>query len=130
MDASLIKPDLQNRADIDKLLRAFYARAMSDALIGHFFTEVVKLDLESHLPRITDFWENILFQSAVYAGNPMQQHRAIHQLSPLSAEHFIQWVALFHATADEMFEGPVAEMAKLRAANIAALMQHKVIGGA
>ena len=52
-----MKKDIQTRADIDDLMLHFYARAMSDAVIGCIFTDVARLDLENHLPIIGDFWE-------------------------------------------------------------------------
>ena len=42
--------DIENRPDLEQLLTEFYLVAMSDAQIGHFFTQVVRLDLNEHLP--------------------------------------------------------------------------------
>jgi len=52
--------DIENRADCEALVRAFYARAFEDPLIGWLFTDVARLDLEAHVPRITSFWETVL----------------------------------------------------------------------
>ena len=46
-------PDLATRDDLEALLRAFYRRAFADPLLGHVFVDVVQMDLEEHLPRIT-----------------------------------------------------------------------------
>jgi hemoglobin len=51
-----MKKDIQTRADVDDLMNRFYARAMSDAVIGYIFTDAAELDLETHLPVIGDFW--------------------------------------------------------------------------
>ncbi len=59
--------DLENRDDIDLLMRRFYERAMADDVIGFIFTDVAMLDLDHHLPVIGDFWETIVFQTPVYA---------------------------------------------------------------
>ena len=48
--------DIETRADCERLVRAFYERALVDPVIGWLFTDVAKLDLEEHVPRITDFW--------------------------------------------------------------------------
>ena len=49
--------DLENREDIVQLLTSFYQKVFADELIGHFFTEVVPLNLETHIPVIADFWK-------------------------------------------------------------------------
>lgn len=116
--------DIGSRDDIDHLLRHFYARAMHDPVIGYLFTEVAHLDLEAHLPVIGNFWEAVLLQRPVYRGNPMRQHHALHAMSALRAEHFQQWVALWSASVDALFEGPVADEARRRAAIVAEAMQH------
>lgn len=59
--------DIQDRDDIDRLMRRFYSRVLADEIIGYIFTDVAKLDLEHHLPLIGDFWESIVFQNPVYA---------------------------------------------------------------
>jgi truncated hemoglobin YjbI len=61
-----MKTDIESRADIDTLMVRFYEKAMTDPVIGYFFTEVVQLDLEHHLPIIGDFWETALFGSGAY----------------------------------------------------------------
>ena len=47
-----MKSDIESRADIERLLDAFYKVAIHDPKIGHHFHE---LDLEQHLPIIADF---------------------------------------------------------------------------
>lgn len=116
--------DIEDREDIDRLLRHFYGVAMSDDLIGYLFTEVAKLDLATHLPVIGNFWEAVLLQRPVYRGNPMRVHHALHAMSALRAEHFQRWVALWAASVNTLFAGPVAAEAKRRAAIVAEAMQH------
>ena len=53
--------DIETRQDIEKLMIAFYSKAISDEVIGYIFTEVAKIDLSHHLPIIADFWEMVLF---------------------------------------------------------------------
>ncbi|MBN9296862.1 MAG: group III truncated hemoglobin [Filimonas sp.] len=124
-----MKGDITSRQDINVLLEAFYAKAINDDVIGFFFTEVTNLDLVKHLPVIGAFWENVLFGTGDYKGNPMQVHKHIHHLSPFNKAHFDRWVTLFQGTVDELFEGEVAERAKQRAQSIATVMQIKVIYG-
>jgi hemoglobin len=118
--------DLATRADIDRLLRAFYAKALVDAEIGYFFTDVARLDLEAHLPRIGDFWEQVLLQRPVYLGNPMAVHVHLHGASPLAASHFDRWLFLWAEAVDASFAGKVAEQAKQRAAIIAESMKARL----
>jgi hemoglobin len=121
-----MKRDLQNRDDLIQLLDAFYSKAFKDDTIGFFFTEVVPLDLETHIPVIADFWESVIFQSRQYRKNVMQVHQHIHQLSSIKKQHLDRWVELFTATVSDMFEGPNAELIRQRARSIAQLMDIKL----
>jgi hemoglobin len=56
-----MKTDIRNRKDIELLVNAFYDKIKTDGVIGFLFTEVAKVNWETHLPRMYDFWENILF---------------------------------------------------------------------
>lgn len=118
--------DIENRSDIEQMLEAFYARAFKDDLIGRFFTEVVPLDLETHIPVITDFWEAIVFGTHSYRKNVMEVHRHIHELSSIKKEHLDRWAALFTQTVDVFFTGSKAELMKQRARSIATLMDIKL----
>ena len=121
-----MKTDIANRMDIEKLINTFYDKVKSDEVIRHFFKEVVHVNWEKHLPIMYSFWENILFHSGGYEGNPMQKHIALHMLSPLKPEHFKRWLLLFFTTVDELFEGDNAEQIKQRAKSIAMVMEMKV----
>lgn len=118
--------DIENREELEKFLWAFYEKAFRDELIGRFFTEVVPLDLQTHIPVIADFWESVVFGSRGYRKNVMQVHQHIHQLSPISKEQLNRWVLLFTQTLDEYFHGPNAIVMKQRAASIATLMDIKL----
>lgn len=113
-------PDLTDRTDVDELLRAFYGRALVDPLLRPVFVDVARMDLEEHLPRIGDFWEKVLFNTATYDGAAMRVHRRLHRARPLTAELFDRWLALWDATLTEHFAGPVADAARAHAQRIAA----------
>jgi hemoglobin len=119
-------PDIRGREEVEQLVRAFYEKVLLDPVIGYIFTEVVKLDLEAHLPRMYDFWEFTLFHTGQYRGNPMQLHVKLNEKEALKEAHFTQWLALFNETVDELFEGPVAFQAKTRAQSIATMMQIRI----
>lgn len=123
-----MKTDIKNREDIEKLVNAFYDKVKADASISYFFNEVAKVKWEDHLPKMYDFFENILFSEGNYDGNPMLTHEEIHKKSPVSSSHFIRWNELFNKTVDELFAGKNADEIKQRAINISAAMMHKTLG--
>lgn len=122
--------DIENREHIEQLMRSFYAKAIPDTIIGHYFTQVIDMDLEKHLPVIIDFWETVLFGVAKYRSNAIAIHKHLHEKSAFEQKHFTQWVQLFQSTVDELFEGEKAELAKQRALSIATVMKIKTTHGA
>ena len=70
--------DIESRADCERLVRAFYGRALEDPIIGFIFVDVAKLDLEAHVPRITSFWETILLGAQSYGGGAFRPHAQLH----------------------------------------------------
>lgn len=122
----VMKRDIESRADLERLLESFYSVAMSDEKIGHFFSEVVRLDLTKHLPVIVDFWEKVLFGKPVYQGNPLAVHQQLHEKSPILKEHFERWVEIFIGTIDKLFAGDLAETAKTRANTIAGSLYRRL----
>ena len=121
-----MKVDISTRKDIELLVNTFYTSVLKDEIIGKFFTEVVVLNFEKHLPTMYDFWEMALLDKMIYRGNPMLKHISLDKLSPLSEEHFDRWIALFSATLDQLFQGPKAELAKQKAKSMKSLMLHKI----
>ena len=123
-----MKTDIKNRNDIEKLINTFYGKIKTDAKIGYFFTDVAKVNWEEHLPKMYDFWENIIFSKGNYTGNPMTKHKELHQKSEMKQAHFQHWNALFNETVDELFTGEKAEEIKQRAMNISGVLMYKTIG--
>jgi len=124
-----MKPDIENRGDIDRLMHVFYERALIDDVIGYIFTDVAHLDLESHLPIIGDFWETLLFRAGDYAShgrNPLEVHRQLHLRSAFEPKHFSRWLELFEQCVDEQFEGVRADFIKMRAHAIANRFQENL----
>lgn len=122
-----MKKDIEVRKDIELLVNSFYDKVKADKIIGFIFNDIVKVDWEHHLPIMYDFWENTLFYTGGYNGNPMQIHQRLNQVVPLTAEHFKKWLQLFTTNVDEIFEGEKAELAKQRAMSISTIMQLKII---
>ena len=125
---SIIRRDIENRADLEKLLEIFYKKVFKDDLISHFFTEVVPLNLETHIPVIADFWESVLLDGRGYRKNVMEIHLNISEKSKIEKKHLDRWVKIFSETVDELFEGSKASLAKQRAASIATMMNIKIMG--
>lgn len=117
-----MRDDIKTREDIDALMRVFYSRALLDETIGYVFTDIARIDLDSHLPIIGDFWESLLLGQNVYqrhGRNPLQIHAELNQKTPLEAGHFRRWLEIFTAAVDEMFAGERADLIKQRAEAIA-----------
>ena len=122
-----MKKDIENRADIETLVRAFYEKVKADDTIGYIFNDSAKVNWEKHFPVMFDFWENVLFYTGAYGGNPLVIHQHINRVVPLKAAHFNQWNKLFTQTVDELFEGNNALLAKQRALSISTVMQIKIL---
>jgi hemoglobin len=110
--------DIETFENIRFLIKRFYDKLLLDAQIGHFFQS---LDLDTHLPRVADFWAFILIDQPGYTGNMMLAHAHL----DLSEKDFEQWLYLFHETIDGYFKGPKANLAKERSSLIAWTMKAK-----
>ncbi len=119
-----MKTDILVRGDVMALVDRFYDKIKADPALGHLFAHV---DWERHLPVMYAFWENALFYTGGYTGNPLRSHEQLHRKSPLSAAHFKRWQELFIETVEEMYKGEKAELAKQRAISISTVMQIKII---
>lgn len=111
--------DIETRADVTALVDDFYRRLLADPRIAPVFAGI---DLPAHLPRIVDFWVMILLGEDVYRGNTFQLH--VHL--PIEKRHFEIWLAHWHASVDERFEGARATLAKDRARSVAAIFESKL----
>jgi hemoglobin len=120
--------DIESRADCERLVRAFYGRALQDPIIGFIFVDVAKLDLEAHVPRITSFWETILLGGQSYGGGAFRPHAELHAKVALRAAHFEQWLSLWSSTVDELFAGDRAELAKAHAVRVGRAFHHRLQG--
>ena len=118
--------DIQTREDLHLLMSEFYKKLLADSKISFIFTEVAKIDLETHLWDLVDFWEQILFDTGSYRKNVLQLHQDVSQKSKFSEEHFAIWLHYFNTTIDENFTGQMAENMKTRALSIATVLKIKL----
>jgi len=121
------RKDITHRKDIELLVNSFYDKVKMDTEIGPIFTDIAKVNWNKHLPIMYDFWENIIFQTGNYTGNPMTAHFHIHEKNAFTKAHFTRWLALFQETLNDQFEGQNTELARQRALSIATVMEIKLI---
>lgn len=123
-----MKKDISGKEDVIRMVDEFYNRIRKDNLLAPLFIHHVK-DPVTHLKLMYEFWENVIFFSGNYAGNPMNAHVKVHKETPLEIQHFIRWNVLFNATVDDLFSGKHAEMVKQKANSISAIIQLKLLKG-
>jgi hemoglobin len=117
--------DLETEADIVRLIDTFYGHVNEDELLRPVFNDVAQVDWAHHLPTMYDFWSSVLLGTSRYKGRPFAKHFPL----PITPAHFQRWLALFNASVDELFAGPKAADAKLRAQSIGAMFQHRMNPG-
>ncbi|MCS4435026.1 group III truncated hemoglobin [Aquiflexum gelatinilyticum] len=119
------RKEIENREDVSLLVRSFYARIRKHESLGPIFNDVIK-DWESHLGRLTDFWEMILLQSGPGAGkfSPVPVHKEVDAKTEntITQVHFGNWLELWFSTLDTYFEGKNADYAKEHARNMAHIL--------
>jgi hemoglobin len=108
MAATTALPDLVDREDIVVLVNRFYDRIRKDGKLGPVFNEVVKINWETHLPKMYDFWDTVLFRAGTFRGNPLAAHAKLVPLTDMGRATFDHWLTHFRATVAELFEGPNA----------------------
>ncbi|MBN8889295.1 MAG: hypothetical protein BGP12_16285 [Rhodospirillales bacterium 70-18] len=109
---------------IAALVHRFYDRVRADKLLGPVFEEnIADTAWPEHLARMCRFWSSVMLTTGRYSGNPVAVHRAVAGIAP---ELFPHWLALFTATAADMFAPEPAARFADKAARIAASLQTAV----
>ena len=108
---------------IERLVRAFYARIRTDAVLAPIFAARI-IDWELHLARMCAFWSSVALMTGRYHGTPMAKHLPL----PVDAAHFDRWLALFEATARELCPPQAEAHFVERARRIAASLELGVAG--
>ena len=121
-----IHGDIETREDCERLVRAFYGRALTDPVIGWLFTDIARLDLDAHVPRIASFWETILLGAHSYGGGAFAPHAALNARARLRAGHFERWLWLWQQTVDKLYEGERAQLAKAHAVRVATAFHERL----
>lgn len=107
--------DIRDDEDIRTMVHAFYDKVQNDDRLGPIFNDFARVNWDTHLPKMVDFWSNLLFQTGRYKGRPFRQHLPL----PVEKMDFQRWYNLFETTVDERFEGEKADYAKEMAGKIA-----------
>ncbi len=118
--------NIEDKADIELLVNKFYDKIGKDAVIGHFFNDIARVNWAVHLPKMYRFWETLLFAKATYKGNPMAAHFPINEMEAMEKHHFEHWLKIWTETVRENFEGETADLAIYKATNISQLMAYKM----
>jgi hemoglobin len=122
-----MKPDISSRKDIKQIITSFYDLLLVDKKMIPFFDAIVADNqLELHLEVITDFWNDIIFDTITYQNNVMQKHLDKNVFVNFNKEHFTIWMSYFFETIDAFFQGDNSERMKSRAQSIATVMQLKM----
>ena len=109
------------RENIETMVLSFYRRVLKDDTEGPFFIAKLGDDMQNeywqpHLKLLIYFWASIALGDPSYRGNPFAPHM---HLGELKRETFEQWLVLFYATLDEVYEPAVANQFKERSSIIA-----------
>ena len=114
--------DISTFEDIKLLVNTFYDKVQKDDYIGPIFNEKIGHRWPEHLEKMYRFWQTVLLEVHSYSGSPFPPHKHL----PIDKEHFDRWMQLFIETNDTLFQGPIAEEAKLRAKNMADMFNYKI----
>ncbi|MBW8447975.1 MAG: truncated hemoglobin [Arenimonas sp.] len=88
-----------DRAFIDRLVETFYGRIQAHPRLGPVFDTRLSGRWPEHLAKMKAFWTSIAFKNGAYGGKPVQAH---HGLAGITEGLFVEWLALFSETLDDM----------------------------
>ncbi|MFO7846769.1 MAG: group III truncated hemoglobin [Balneolaceae bacterium] len=58
--------DISEDEDPKILMHAFYDKLQQNDRLGYIFNGFADVDWDHHLPRMVDFWSNLIFQTGRY----------------------------------------------------------------
>jgi hemoglobin len=117
-----VSRDITSGNDVGVLVYRFYRRAIPDPLLGPVF-EGFGVDWPRHLPRLVAYWEHVLLDRPGSATNTVGVHAGVQNAAPFGQAHIDRWVELWETTVDELYAGPVADLAKARAHQVGRALQ-------
>lgn len=120
------RTDILGRTDIIKLVDSFYLKVRADEPLGNIFDGVAKVDWETHLPKLYNFWDSVLFRAGTFRGNPIAAHMKLIEHADMSWPMFERWLVLFRATVNELFKGENADHIVRCAEDMARVIHSKI----
>ncbi|NCP83346.1 MAG: group III truncated hemoglobin [Bacteroidetes bacterium] len=117
-----MKTDILTEEDIQKMVLSFYSRVENNERLNYIFNDFAKVNWEDHLPKMFDFWSNVVFGTGRYRGNPYREHLPL----PIVKNDFIHWFSLFEETVLELFEGENAKIVVQVAMNVANMFRTRM----
>jgi len=108
------RSDIENEADVERLVRRFYQAVIPDPLLGPIFHRM-QVDWSVHIPKLVDFWCLRLFERPGYEGNAVGAHQPVLDRCPFDGRELARWLELWEETVDELFTGETAALARQRA---------------
>jgi truncated hemoglobin YjbI len=104
--------------ELKAMVRAFYAHALDDPLIGPVFARNVS-DWEHHFEIVHNFWSRALLGTTRYGGSPFTPHFSLN----LKPEFFDRWVGLFRSIAQAQLKPAAARAAISRVEHMSTCFQ-------
>ncbi|MDE2407792.1 MAG: group III truncated hemoglobin [Xanthomonadaceae bacterium] len=89
--------EIPDAAQLAALVDRFYDRIQVHPQLGPIFNAHVH-DWPAHKQLLTSFWCSVVLRAGSYRGNPM----AAHFNRGIETRHFVQWLALWRETADDV----------------------------
>jgi hemoglobin len=86
-------PRNTTRADLARLVDAFYADVFADRHLGPLFAHLAGERWPEHRARMIEFWSTTLLHTRSYRGNVMRKHVGL--LPALQPAHFEHWLGLW-----------------------------------
>jgi len=116
------RADISTPEHVSSLVDTFYGKVRVDPMLGGIFNGVIQDRWPEHMAKMYRFWGTVLINEGSYTGAPFRPHAGL----PISEEHFARWLQLFHGTVDELFKGPVADLAHMNAERMAEMFLMRI----
>ena len=126
--AAEARPDITGRPDLVRLVDRFYEKVRADPQLGYVFDTVAKVEWDSHLPKLYDFWDSVLFRAGTFRGNPIAVHANLLSLTDMGWPLFERWLELFRLTVRELFTGERADHIVRCAEDLAGVIFSRIHG--
>lgn len=113
---------IQSFQDVRQIVDEHYRQLLEDDYTAPLFQH---LNLETHLPRIYNFWSFILNIEAAehpYTGSAFEPHARL----PLEHQHFQKWMEFLYHAIDQHHDGEMADLWKEKARQMGMLFEYKL----